>query len=256
MTVTASLPPDVGAVDYVWFVNGEMKGTGTTITVGSDLTAGFYRLDVTVTTTDGSRGGSAGHDFTIIEGEPLPPEVVQLESGISQTGTVTQDGWVYYSIDSTASDTEIESTLTNLSADIDLYVRADVIPTKTEYDIRSANGDTQDEICLLPNTGATTWYLGVYGYEAGSCTITATLSISQQVTLMWDPNTEPDLDGYKLYYGNTSGTYPNVIDVGNTETYTVNGLVPGETYYFAATAYTTAGLESGLSNELVYTVPL
>jgi hypothetical protein len=146
MAVTASVPPEVGAVDYEWYVNGELKGTGATITVGSDLIAGFYRLDVTVTTTDGTRGGSAEHDFTVIE--------------------------------------------------------------------------------------------------------------SQQVTIMWNPNTEPDLDGYKIYYGDTSGSYPNVIDVGNTETYIVTGLLPGETYYFAATAYNTLGLESDLSDELVYTVPI
>jgi hypothetical protein len=39
---------------------------------------------------------------------------------------------------------------------------------------------------------------------------------SAQVTLEWDPNTEPDLGGYKLYYGNASGDYAEVIDVGNT----------------------------------------
>jgi hypothetical protein len=146
MTVTASVPPEVGTVNYVWFVNGELIERGaSSITVGSDLTVGYYRLDVTATTLDGSRAGSTLHNFTVIE--------------------------------------------------------------------------------------------------------------SKQVTLTWDPNPEPDLDGYKIYYGETSGNYTNVIDVGNTETCTVNGLVPGETYYFSATAYR-AGLESDFSNELPYTVPL
>jgi len=39
-------------------------------------------------------------------------------------------------------------------------------------------------------------------------------AFSSQVTLAWDQNTEPDLAGYKLYYGNASGNYAQVIDVG------------------------------------------
>ena len=38
--------------------------------------------------------------------------------------------------------------------------------------------------------------------------------------------------------------------------YVVQGLEPGKTYYFAATAYDATGTESGLSNEFVYAVPI
>jgi fibronectin type 3 domain-containing protein len=62
-----------------------------------------------------------------------------------------------------------------------------------------------------------------------------------QVTLEWDPNTESDLAGYKIYYGDSSGDYLGVIDVGNATTYTVANLIPGYTYYFAVTAYDTSG---------------
>ncbi len=64
----------------------------------------------------------------------------------------------------------------------------------------------------------------------------------------WDANSEPDLVGYKLYYGTASRSYGTPIDVGNQTTYTINDLGPG-TYYFAATAYDTSGNESGFSNE-------
>jgi hypothetical protein len=76
-----------------------------------------------------------------------------------------------------------------------------------------------------------------------------------QVSLTWDPNSESDLAGYKIYSGTQSGTYQNNIDVGNVTTYILNGLTLGQTYYIVATAYNTQGLESGFSNELVYTVP-
>ena len=76
-----------------------------------------------------------------------------------------------------------------------------------------------------------------------------------QVTLTWDPNSETDLAGYDIYYGTSSGNYQSKIDVGNVTTYTVNGLTVGVTYYLAATAYNTQGLQSGYSNEVVYSVP-
>jgi hypothetical protein len=79
-------------------------------------------------------------------------------------------------------------------------------------------------------------------------------AFSSQVTLAWDPNTEPELAGYKLYYGNASQSYSQVIDVGDTTLYTTNNLTNGNTYYFAVTAYDTSGYESEYSNEVSTTV--
>ena len=76
-----------------------------------------------------------------------------------------------------------------------------------------------------------------------------------QITLAWDPNTEPDLEGYKCYYGLNSMEYINTVFVGNNTVCTVTGLTPGETYYFAVTAYDIVGLESDYSEEIIYTVP-
>jgi len=140
MTVTASVPPDTGSVEYKWYINGLSKATGSSCTLGAGLTEGSYRLDVTVMTTDGNRAGSASHVFP--------------------------------------------ATLT-------------------------------------------------------------------QATLEWDPNSEPDLAGYKLHYGMASGSYVTTVDVGNQTTYTLTDLDVGETYYIAATAYNTSGLESGYSNEVI-----
>ena len=73
--------------------------------------------------------------------------------------------------------------------------------------------------------------------------------------MAWDPNTETDLAGYRIYYGTASRTYGDPIDVGNVTTYTLNGLTPGVTYYIAATAYDTADHESYYSNEVFGMVP-
>ena len=70
--------------------------------------------------------------------------------------------------------------------------------------------------------------------------------------LAWDANTEPDLAGYRVYYGTASREYgiDNSIDVGNTTTYRVDSLLEGVTYYIAVTAYDTYGNESDFSDEV------
>ncbi len=80
-------------------------------------------------------------------------------------------------------------------------------------------------------------------------------AFAQQVTLAWNPNTEADLGGYRVYSGTASRTYPNISNVGNSTNCTISGLTAGSTYYFAVTAYDNAGNEGGYSNEVTYTVP-
>jgi hypothetical protein len=70
------------------------------------------------------------------------------------------------------------------------------------------------------------------------------------MSLAWDANTDPDLMGYKLYYGTASGVYDHSVDVSNVTTYTLTGLTKGRTYYFVATAYDMSHNESGYSNEV------
>ena len=53
-----------------------------------------------------------------------------------------------------------------------------------------------------------------------------------------------DLAGFKVYYGTTSGYYPQAIDVGAVTTYQVANLPAGATYYFVVTGYNQAGVES------------
>ncbi len=76
-----------------------------------------------------------------------------------------------------------------------------------------------------------------------------------QIKLAWDPNIEPDLAGYKVYYGTASRTYRTPINVGKVTTYTLNGLSPAVVYYVAVTAYDTANHESAYSNEVSGQIP-
>jgi hypothetical protein len=77
---------------------------------------------------------------------------------------------------------------------------------------------------------------------------------AEQVSLAWDANTEPDLGGYKLYYGTAAQAYSQVINVGKNTQVTVSNLSQGVTYFFAVTAYNLQGAESEYSNEIHNTV--
>ena len=70
-----------------------------------------------------------------------------------------------------------------------------------------------------------------------------------QATLSWLPNTEPNLAGYKVYFGQASRTYQAPVDVANSIGYTLTGLQEGVVYYFAVTAYNSGG-ESAFSSEV------
>jgi len=75
------------------------------------------------------------------------------------------------------------------------------------------------------------------------------------VTLAWDPNSEPDVAGYRVYYGKALGNYKSLIDVGNQTTCSISDLEDGEAYYFVVTAYDLLGRESDFSSELKYPEP-
>lgn len=76
--------------------------------------------------------------------------------------------------------------------------------------------------------------------------------------LTWSANTEPDLAGYRVYYGTAPGVYQQpkgqgIVVTGTT--YTVAGLNSGTRYYFAVTAYDGSGNESDYSQEVFKDIP-
>ena len=74
------------------------------------------------------------------------------------------------------------------------------------------------------------------------------------VTLAWDASTSPDVAGYRIYFGPTSGSYSGTVEAGNFTTNTILGLSNNSTTFFAVTAYDIDGIESDFSNEIKYDV--
>jgi hypothetical protein len=71
------------------------------------------------------------------------------------------------------------------------------------------------------------------------------------LTLTWQSSaSSPDVDGYRVYYGTSSGNYTQHVDVLGTGTRaTVANAPSGITYYYAVVAFK-AGVESTPSNEV------
>jgi hypothetical protein len=94
-------------------------------------------------------------------------------------------------------------------------------------------------------------------------TVPVTLTISPQsgggggatssATLAWNAVTGT-ISGYKVYVGEAPRLYTRTITVGTGTSTSVNSLTVGRTYYFAVTAYNSAG-ESTPSNEVSKTIP-
>lgn len=58
---------------------------------------------------------------------------------------------------------------------------------------------------------------------------------NEQVELKWSKTT--NVSGYEVRYGTASGSYDAVVDAGNVNEWTIDGLDNQETYYFTVSAY-------------------
>ncbi len=81
------------------------------------------------------------------------------------------------------------------------------------------------------------------------------LDTAQSVIVSWDANSESDLAGYRVYWGDRSGRYQEDVYVGNVTSHRISDLRPDRRYYFAVTAVDHAGNESAFSDEVNITLP-
>lgn len=82
-----------------------------------------------------------------------------------------------------------------------------------------------------------------------------TFALATEVRFTWNPNTESDLAGYRLYQSTTSGVYAVGADkavadiLAGTEIAATQITKEGK-YFWVLTAYDKYGNESGFSNEV------
>jgi fibronectin type 3 domain-containing protein len=79
-----------------------------------------------------------------------------------------------------------------------------------------------------------------------------TAQVASPISLAWNASPSPDVTGYVVRHGTTSGVYSSATNVGNQTSASVTGLQAGRTYYLVVTARNAAGVESLPSNEATY----
>jgi len=258
-SITAELVPETGSSIPLTF-NIDPPGTATY--TGSDIPTGYYTLVVqlleggtltmgaveVVRVVDGqtTSGIFEFYDINLLEGSiqvnitPVmyDPIAVTISGQIAEFGAggfMTVDAFVPPETDNVVYVWYINGN--SVATGAYYTTPTDLAPGVYRIDVTAFTSD---------------------GSSAGSATYTfRVLDLEPvDVTLAWDPNTEPDLAGYNFYWAYTSRDYAFSTDVGNFTEYTVTDLIPGITYYFAVTAYDTEGLESDYSDEVVYTIPI
>jgi hypothetical protein len=96
------------------------------------------------------------------------------------------------------------------------------------------------------------WILFSVAVTALYFMVSSSSAYAGQVTLSWDKGTEPDVAGYKIYFGLSSRNYTKTIKITSPDitTCTILNLTEGQRYYFAATTYNAELLESDYSTEV------
>ncbi|MBI4915136.1 MAG: PPC domain-containing protein, partial [Acidobacteria bacterium] len=225
-----------GAIATGVTVNLTGAGTGSTTTDGSGnyafsgLANGSYTVTPSLSgytfsptsiavTLSGANQTGKNFTSTAVGGD------TPLTSGVGVAGSVAYQTWKYYTIVVPSGATNLAVTLTGLSADIDLYVNNSTThPTTSSYYGRSWNGGTTNESLSYSSPTVAAWSIGVYGYAAGSYTVTATVTTSTPT--------------YSI-----SGTVSGAVAAGVTMNLT--GAATATTTTITGGTYTFSGLANG-----------
>ena len=124
-----------------------------------------------------------------------------LTSGTTVTGTLALHESKAYKI-SVKKNENIKALLSNLSADLDLYVKVNGIASRDSYDFRSVNGQKKDEHYEKTLAAASEIYLTVYAYQAGSYSLVANVKNKNDITVLGNnaPHSDSIAQGEMTYY--------------------------------------------------------
>jgi len=126
--------------------------------VPTDINTHYYRVKACNSTGCSLLGSSYA------QGKKIPLQLFE------KSDSVTVKDFKYYTIDAFGGE-KINVLLTNLSADIDLYVQIGSKPTTGSFACKSAYGGTSQEECTITLNNDATVHIGAYGYEAGNFTL-------------------------------------------------------------------------------------
>ncbi|MBK9090495.1 MAG: pre-peptidase C-terminal domain-containing protein [Holophagales bacterium] len=167
-TVTAGTASATSDASNNFTIASLAAGTYTVTPTKSGCTFSPASQSVTI-----SSANVTGVNFTA----SCPSGDLQLTSGVAVTGqSVAKSAWKYYYIVVPSGATNLTLATTSATGDVDIYTQSGAKPTSSSYVCRpySSSGN---ETCSATNPAAATWWLGVYGYAAGSYTVTGTYTL-------------------------------------------------------------------------------
>ena len=221
---------------------GRLSGTPTS------SAAGLTFSGITVSVSDGSATSSlpafsiavlSGNRAPTISGTPATSATVGVAYAFQPTAADPDGNTLTYSIVGRPAWATFSTTTGRLSG----------TPSSTYA------GTTASNIVISVNDGTVTTSLGAFS-------ITVRPATAGSATLSWTPPTTNSdgsplvgLAGYRIVYGQVSRQYTQSLDIPSAAITSarVENLVPA-TWYFAVKAYTSAGVESDLSNEASKTI--
>ena len=199
----------------------------------------------------------ASLSFTAVQGGASPTsQTVNVLKGGRSTATWKTSNYAPWLTVSPGNGTITKSTAIAVSAQTS-GLKAGTYTTTIKV-AASAGGNVWIPVTFTVTSGTTSGSTSTSSTSTSSTststdsTSTSTSSSTSNTiaTLSWYPNTETNLAGYKLHIGTAAGIYNATVDVRNVTSYNLSNLAIGTTYYFAVSAYDSAGTDSALSNEV------
>lgn len=230
--------------------NSTQAGTYASLTLSVNdgtTTASLPTFSITVT---GSSSGSSP--------PPTSPPPSNTPPTISGTPATAVTAGSTYSFTPTASDAN-GNTLAFSIQNKPSWATFSTASGNLSGTLGSGDVGTDSSITISVSDGTTSVALASFSIvvSAASSPATGTALITWVApTQNSDGSALTNLTGFNIYYGTSAGSLTQVQSVsGATMTsYTINSLASG-TWYFAVTALTSSGAESGLSNSSSKTIP-
>ncbi len=191
---------------------------------------GSYNVSVTVTDDDGATN-TQSVDVAVSDNTSN-----ELVSGVAQTNiSGTKDQELVYFINTTENDTNVNVAISGGSGDADLYIKANGIPTKSDYDCRPFIGGNNETCNVLLGTLGKV-YVKLIGYSAFSgVSLVATNTINNPSDFPKTGLSASKGDWLHFSYTVPTGVTESTINMsagsGDADLYVKNGSQPTDTTY-------------------------
>ncbi len=146
---------------------------------------------------------------------------VELANNVPHSDSFTADvqgsTWRYYYFDLEAGSSDLDVYLSDLTGDVDLYVRHGSKPTLDSWQCRPFMGDLASEECIFPAPAGGRWWIGVVNFATGTFTY--------NIEAAWSPPTPPQaLDFHSVTPCRAVDTRPgSPLVSGTPRTFTIAG---------------------------------